>query len=155
MRNTIRTTAVGAVVALLLGGCGAREPDTGPADGPVVDPGRDSSDAGVLEVVDLVAGALVSGDGPRVCSLLSAEAQRAFERSQGSGDCIAAVSAASEGAEGRALDALRDPSGWEVSREGDRALVTGGGAAALAAVLGTGTVSLARVEGRWVVADRP
>jgi hypothetical protein len=152
MNKITSVGTAGVALAVLLAGCGDPAGQDGADPRAVTDPGRDSSEAGVREVVDLVAAGLVDGDGPRVCSLLSTEAQRVFERAQASTNCIAAVAAASRGLGGTERAALRDAR-WEVTTHGDRATVTGDTAAALAATLGTRTIGLERVEGRWAVAD--
>lgn len=140
-RHPVRALLVTVVGALALGACSEGGADVGSAEGA----------DGARDVVVTLAGALPTGDGPRVCSLLAPAAQRRLEERWGQTSCLTAVRSSSEALGGRAKATLRGADEVRVRVDGEAATVSGRAAAVLARVLRQETLELVRVEEHWVV----
>lgn len=152
--RTVRALVGSGVLtaALLLAGCGGADGASPGSPASVQDPGRDDTVEGVVEVLALLAPALADGNGPRVCSLLSPEAQRGLENVTGTANCINAVTSIASTIEPGDRRALTSVGDWKVSIANDVATVTGVSAQALVRLFETEELQLTRVEGRWAVA---
>lgn len=133
------TTLLALTVMLGLAGCSEQTQEVGRAEGA----------EGVASVLDALATSVPQGDGARVCSLMSAAAQRRLESATGAGQCLAAVDVV---AEGPAAGAIADLGAGEIAVEGGTATVAGAAADALADLLDAPRLRLERIEERWVLA---
>lgn len=131
-------------------GCANEDPGQSNAGGVLADPGKPMTVAGAVEVLDAIAPSLIGGDGPRVCSLMSSDAQRRFERAVSASNCIQATakSSSSLSDEDKELLSVAD---WDVAISGQRAEVSGDAGMVVARVIGASELVLVRIDERWAV----
>ena len=135
----IRTTPAMLAItctALTLAGCSSPAPDPGSQDG----------EKGVKTAVEAWGDALQSRDGNAACSFMSATAQRTIESKYSKPTCPDAVSALPPTGLKEPLANLADAT---ITIDGDTATIAGTDATTVAQAIGTDTLQLKKVEGRW------
>lgn len=100
----------------------------------------------------LVAHAMASGDGPRVCSLLHGEAQLRLQSLTGSPNCIDAVTKASQELGADVREELSAVTSFAVTTDGGTATASGEESEKLALVLGLSSpLTLSNFEDDWMI----